>query len=127
MLASRILGIAFAATLSAFLHDAAQAQGGAYDTMQPALPKTGDGKSFADDLPAPAQAGPQNGTTTVGAMQTVTVGGAKSAVRYNNSFECIPDGAPAPNETITIHGQYDLRSTRAGRPVRPTPARLPAK
>lgn len=38
--------------------------------------------------------------------------------QYCNSFTCIPDGASAPAETITIHGPYDLRSTRATRPPR---------
>ncbi len=35
-------------------------------------------------------------------------------IPYSNSFTCIPDGAAAPRETIAIHGQYDLRSARAG-------------
>lgn len=42
-------------------------------------------------------------------------------VQYSNSFTCIPDGAAAPRETIAIHGQYELRSARAGA-RRPSPA-----
>lgn len=42
-------------------------------------------------------------------------------VQYRNSFTCLPDGAAAPRETIAIHGQHDLGSTRAGA-RRPSPA-----
>lgn len=69
-----------------------------------------------NDLPAPP---------TLATAPAERPGGS---VRYSNSFECIPDSAPAPGETITIDGQYDLQSTRAARPVRrPTPTRLSGK
>lgn len=62
-----------------------------------------------NDLPAPPAIAAPNASPNAAAPKSNGPGG------YCNSFTCIPDSASAPDQTITIHGQYDRPSPRAAR------------
>jgi hypothetical protein len=77
---------------------------------EPSLANHGTYQPSLNDLPSPPEfAAPETAAPNAAAPKAV----APSA--YCNSFACIPDSASGPDETITIHGQYDLPPSRAAR------------